>query len=83
MAMKITPMELLVLRGIVDSEYQESDEIVDTPVYAWSATGAIPPSSAGGVVASLVKKGLAETYQDGQEDLLSITAAGLAAVEEA
>ena len=77
--MTLTDKELQVLQGIVDSEYQDEEDPCHCPVWAWSATGNLG-KSAGGVVASLVKKGFVVSDDYDGEDVLTLLPAGMDAL---
>jgi hypothetical protein len=80
--LNITDKELSVLKGIVLSNYGDSndpDDMVGQDIWSWSIESEYAGTpSCGGIVASLVKKGLAEASggDTKDEDCVSITQAG-------
>lgn len=71
---KLTALETAALKNLATSDY-------GNPTWQWCATGGIvTKSAAGGVVSSLVKKGLVVCQGRGDDATITITAAGLAAV---
>lgn len=78
--MRLTDLERAALNNLVTSEYGEGR----TPtVWKFCATGGIvTEAKAGGVVASLVKKGLVACHGRGSEATITVTEAGARALEE-
>lgn len=78
--MKITPNELEVLNGIYDSDYRDGNDPVGYPVWSWSANpweGGPKARSFGGVVTSLVRKGLiTQGGGFGREAVVALTKLG-------
>jgi hypothetical protein len=74
--MKITSLELQILKGITKSDFYENGQ--GSVVYGWSVyeTCGIPRKSCPGVVSSLVKKGLVGVDGSGDERALWITTLG-------
>ncbi len=89
MGVTLTTKELAALKAIKDSHYRSAwdrDGVVDVPVWTWSANpwdGTAEATSFGGVMASLGKKGLAESYEEGEDSTVLMTAAGWDALEAA
>ena len=75
MTTNLTELETAALRNLLDSGF-------DGPTYwAWCATGGIVTERAvGGVVSSLVKKGLVRCDGSGQDATIHVTAAGREAI---
>jgi hypothetical protein len=75
---KTTSNEQTVIRNIVNNEYANGDVFAVT--WTWRAVEGVgkTPRSAGGVVSSLVKKGLVCADGYGEEATLSLTDAGSA-----
>lgn len=74
--MNITVNERSVLLGILHSQYQDSHNIIGNYVWSWSANVLPNPRSFGGVVASLVKKGLIKQSGWGVEACVALTSEG-------
>jgi hypothetical protein len=72
----ITPNEFKALQGVYDSDYRDGNSPVDHPVWSWSANPFASKKTFGGVVASLVKKGLVDQGGVGEEAVVSMTQAG-------
>ena len=87
MATNLTKLELEGLKGIVDSEYRDGSHPVDHEVWTWSANPFKSKKTFSGVVASLVKKGLAGISETGwsgnQENTIWLTQAGYDALKGA
>jgi hypothetical protein len=77
----VTDNELAALRGIYQSEFQDSGNRVDHWVWVWSANpwDSTPASKKfGGVMASLNKKGLAKSDRAaGRDACVCLTALGV------
>lgn len=73
----LTTNEKELLRAIITSEYQDSDEVVDNPIWVGSWDTSIPKKSLPGVMASLQKKEYVKT--DGE--VVAITRSGMTAYE--
>jgi len=88
--MKLTPKERDVLLAVTRSNFFCS-EWPTSPVYSFSVTEqceVVKPASIGGVIASLIKKGLAYSEPDedggpgvGKLDMVGLTREGLSAAE--
>ena len=79
--MAITRKEYAMLLGIVNSEFQDGGNPVGKFMWSWSVTNNAGDEikskrSAGGIVASLVKKGLALQDDDDDDACIAITQAG-------
>ena len=74
--MNITPLELVLLKGITRSDFYENGQA--SIVYGWSVyeTCGINRKSCPGVVSSLSKKGLVGIEGEGTEHCLWITPLG-------
>ena len=77
----LTQIEAQALRGIIASEYQGGLDVVDYPVWTWSANTFDNKKTFSGAVASLVKKALAEVAKYDGEDVISITQTGFDALK--
>ena len=86
MSYTLTDKELSVLSGIVRSDYSISgdpDENVGNAIWSWSIDSEFANTpSCGGIVSSLVKKGLAKSNGEGDDATTSITQAGADALRE-
>ena len=83
--MKTTEKEKAVLKGILNSEYQDGEDPIDREVFTFSVN---PPegcdrTSMGGIIASLEKKGLIFVGEDEGDDTIAITAEGMKNYKEA
>lgn len=81
MTKKITPKERQMLIAIIESEYQNGqNDPIGCAVWTWSTTG-WAGKSAGGIITSLVKKGLVGIDgAKGDEACIWITEAGYFAI---
>tara|TARA_R110000803_G_scaffold201714_1_gene266580 strand:- start:34 stop:294 length:261 start_codon:yes stop_codon:yes gene_type:complete len=77
----LTTNEAEVLNAILESDYQvsdEKDEVVGNAVWTWSVADYVEAQGKAfsGVVSSLVKKGFAETQENGNDSIMWITSEG-------
>jgi hypothetical protein len=87
----MTDYEKAALEATIQNDYQHEDydDMPGTHVWAWSVhenMDGVPVASRGGVIASCVKKGWLEVFQDGvnrDDDTIAITAKGLDVALEA
>ena len=79
--MEITKLEKRMLEGIVNSEFNDTDELAEVSVWTHSAIDAskLDAKQARGVIASLVKKGLVDNYIASNPDdcIISYTELGV------
>jgi hypothetical protein len=80
--LKLTENEKKALQGIANSDFMDGDPVAYRPVWSWSANTFDNPRAFAGVVASLVKKGLAHSTGTGEDACLQLTAEGLAALSQ-
>jgi len=75
----LTDNEKLALRGIAESEFMDGSAEANRQVWSWSCNPFKSKKTFGGVVASLVKKSLAVSIDNGggDDDCLMLTDAGL------
>lgn len=82
--MNLTQNEIDALVGIVDSDFRDGNHPVGCPVWSWSANPFSSHRTFSGVVASLVKKGLAKSDGGtGDEACITMTQAGWDALKVA
>ena len=77
--MKLTELEKDVIIAITENEYSDSP---GDPVWSWSVADnckIIHKDQVSGVVSSLVKKGLAECYEEGKDSTVKLTDTGVKA----
>jgi hypothetical protein len=78
----LTVMERRLLQAIADSEYHDAQDPEENPVWFRPILDELDlGDSAGGVMGSLSRKGLAHTTGFGEDDTCRVTAAGLAALD--
>lgn len=80
--MNITQKEAMVLDAILNSDYHDGSDPVMNPVWSFSCNPFDSITSLGGVMASLKKKGLADTDDDGDDAVCFITVQGWKAINE-
>jgi len=78
--MNITETERKALQGILDSNFQDGPGEVGKWVWTWSANPFKTKRTFSGAVASLVKKGLADVCDEGDDAVICITQAGMDAL---
>ena len=77
--MKTTKKELALLTAIYSGQYHDGRDPIDDEVWTWSACDSFG-RSAGGIMASLVKKGLAGVAGTGDDGTCWITCEGFEAL---
>jgi hypothetical protein len=77
---KLTTSEAKALQGIMDSDFQDGCKEAGKPVWTWSANPFASKRTFSGVVASLNKKGLTGSTDEGEDSVIWITEAGLEAL---
>jgi len=81
----LTALETAALSAIVNSEYRDGCGDLTVPVWTFSVVDALvqyhglTEQGAGGVISSLVKKGLADVDEFDTDSAVWLTAAGIAA----
>jgi hypothetical protein len=80
MKMRLTPTEVKALQGIANSEFQDGPPEPGKPVWTWSANLFDNKRVFAGAVASLVKKGLVGSANEGANSIIWLTQAGLDAL---
>ncbi|MGE0698015.1 MAG: hypothetical protein AB7O57_02870 [Hyphomicrobiaceae bacterium] len=79
----LTKKEVAGLNGIVKSQFQDGGDPIGTHVWSWSANPFSSARTFSGVVASLVKKGMAKTSGTGEDATVAITEQGFSALTTA
>ena len=80
----LTENERLALQGILESDFMDgckSQDAVGKAVWTWSANPFKSKRTFSGVVASLNTKGFTISTDEGEDSVIWITEAGLAALE--
>jgi hypothetical protein len=81
--MTLTNLELTALRGILDSDFMDGakgHEAVGKQVWTWSANPFPSKRTFSGIVASLAKKGLVASTDEGEDSVIWLTKAGVDAL---
>lgn len=73
----ITAKEREMLRAVVESDFQDGEAPVGNHVWADCLWTHLPKASNGGVLASVIKKGLVSYDEQGRDSTVSLTALGL------
>jgi len=81
---KLTKIEAQALQGILDSDYMdgmtEAADVVNHPVWTWSANPFDKQRTFSGAVSSLKRKGLVKSTEEGRDSIISMTQAGFDAL---
>ena len=73
----VTDLEFDLMKAIVNSEFHDGQNVIDHPVWSFSACPQnIRPNQMGGVMSSLVKKDYVRVEGEGDDATVEITAIG-------